>query len=290
MGCSSSTFCSVEPAWRAWISCTPISFAILARVAVQRLEDLGDGELVLGPLAAGARARQRLRVVGIAREHLAVDLDGAPSTAPMRCSRRPARRSMYAVCSARVLGQVELTADVVGQLGPHALALVQRVERRQRTRAGRVDLEDLAVARDRLLRLAELLAVDVGHLREQLLLAGPDRRAARPCDAARRAARASARARDTAPRASRAPPRRAGSFSRMLVVATRPRPPCRRAAWRRCSAALRYSARRAAGIGLTGSQLDHQLDQLAKRSCSSASASSCSMVSALLGTARRARR
>ena len=66
----------------------------------------------------------------------------------------------------------ELASDVVGEIAPHLLSLVQRVERRQRECARRINLQHFAVDADRLLGLTQHLVVDLRHLAQhQLALA-----------------------------------------------------------------------------------------------------------------------
>ena len=85
----------------------------------------------LGSKTTQAKRRQRLLVVGLARQHLAVDRDRAlhRTHAALAQRREPQHEADLLL---GIVGEVQLALHVVGQLGPHALLFIQRVERGQR--------------------------------------------------------------------------------------------------------------------------------------------------------------
>jgi hypothetical protein len=139
---------------------------------IDGLEDLGDDHLMLGLLQQALEGPRRRRVGGVAIEDVAVDLDGRVRRVHARLAQLRELQHQLDL-AIRVVRHGQLTVHVVRELGPHLLAREEAVERGERVRAGRVDLQDLAVQRDGRVGLREVLVVDERHLREQLLLLGP---------------------------------------------------------------------------------------------------------------------
>ena len=102
-------------------------------------------------------------------------------------SRLAQRREAQHELELRFVGrrEPELRLEVVGELAPHPLAREERVERGERDLARVVEREHLAVGGDRVFGLAELLLVDLGHLRVERLALRRLRRRAR-CAGGRR--------------------------------------------------------------------------------------------------------
>ncbi len=148
-------------------------------LAVERLEQVRDGQLVASVLAETLESGEGLRVVRIALEHRAVALDGRVDHVHLGLAQlREAEHQAELLLVRR--GERELRLEVVGQLAPHLLAREERVEGRQSPLARRIELEDLAVVRDRVGRLAQACVGDLRHLHVERLAGGGVRRSAPP--------------------------------------------------------------------------------------------------------------
>ncbi len=101
---------------------------VLARVAIDRLQDLRDEQLVLLVADELLESRERRLVRGVALEDLAVPFDRRVGHAHPRLAQlgEPQHQRDLLV---RVLRHGELALHVVRQVGPHVLARVEIVER-----------------------------------------------------------------------------------------------------------------------------------------------------------------
>ncbi len=142
---------------------------VLARIAIDRLEDLRDELLMRFGLDQALERTDGLLVLRVAVEDLAVSLDGRFDGVHPRLAEL-GQTEHQGDLLLRIVGERELPVDVVREVGPHLLPREEAVERGERTLARRIDLEDLLVDGDRRLGLVEHLVVDESDLREEQLL------------------------------------------------------------------------------------------------------------------------
>ncbi len=103
----------------------------VARLPVERFEDLGDGDLVRLRLPEPLESAEGARVGRIAIEHLTVPFDGFRHLPHLALTKpRQAKHEL----ELRFVGRREpqLRLEVVGEVDPHLLSRVERVECRQR--------------------------------------------------------------------------------------------------------------------------------------------------------------
>jgi hypothetical protein len=117
---------------------------VVAGLPVERLEDLGDGHFVAVGLAEAFEGGEGAAVGGIAIEHLAVPFDRVGNLAHVALAQR---REPQHELELGLVGrsEPELRFEVVGQIAPHPLPRVERVERGERDLARVVEREDFFV-------------------------------------------------------------------------------------------------------------------------------------------------
>ncbi len=128
-----------------------VQLLVLARRLVQRLEHGADLHLEVAGVEHALEGAQRLLVGRVLLEDVAVDLDRALLVVELDLQRlaepelqREHRRGIAAV------GEHDLAAQHLGELGPRPGLRVQPIEREHGRPVVDLDLEDLAERRDRL--------------------------------------------------------------------------------------------------------------------------------------------
>ena len=161
---------------------------------VDRLEDVRDRELVLGVRDQALEGGDRVAVLILVIEDLAVRLDrrgGLVEVGLAQLREADQQRDLLV----RLLDERELAADVVAEIAPRLARDVEPIERAQRLQIVRRLAEDLVVGRDRLVGRVEHLLVDRGDAEQELeALVGARSRCRRGGDRSRAARGTSRRA------------------------------------------------------------------------------------------------
>ena len=134
-------------------------------VLVDRLEDVGDGSLMLGRLQQALEGAERSRVAGVVGQHVAVDFDGGIGRPHALFSNLRQTKEEHRLLVWVVVHR-QLALDVVDEVAPQALSSQQVVERAQRAPVGRIELENLVLQRDRLVGFVQQLGMRASHLGE----------------------------------------------------------------------------------------------------------------------------